>query len=291
MIHHVRFRKPRLKKKPTLIGVGVLVLLVACYVGYRYLFFQSTNNAYVEAHTSLLSARIPGTVERVFVDENFSVKKGDVLILLDDRDYRAAADQAEADLEQARADAENAATKYRRYEKLWKSRSIPEQQYDDQSAEYRSRTKRVASLEAALETAKLRLSYTRIVAPSDGVVGKRSVERGMVITAGQALFGFVEGHLRWVTANFRETELDGVVPGKKAKVKVDSISGRTFTGEVESIAPHTGATFALLPPDNATGNFTKVVQRVPVRIKLAGLSQEDISLLQSGLSAEVSVRK
>jgi membrane fusion protein (multidrug efflux system) len=291
MIHKLHLKKPHLKKKPTIISLGLVGLIAAGYFGYRYFFFQSTDDAYVQAHTSLLAARIPGTVQQVFVDENYKVKQGQTLVQLDDRDYRAARDQAQGDLGSAKADADSSEIKFHRYEKLIGTHSISQQQYDDQAALYFSQAKKVKSLEAALETAELRLSYTRIVAPTDGIIGKKSVEPGMVISTGQALFGFVEGHDRWVTANFRETELDGVDPGKKATVAVDSISGKTFHGEVESIAPHTGATFALLPPDNATGNFTKVVQRVPVRIKLAGLSPEEIDQLQSGLSAVVTVRR
>lgn len=291
MIHKVRFKKPQFRKKPTLIALGALGVAGLLYFGYRHFFFQYTNDAYVQAHTSMIAPRIPGTVERVFVEENNKVRKGQLLVLLDDRDYRAAADQKAGDLASARADAHVAEIKYRRYQKLLSSRSIPRQQYDDAAADFSSKVGKVRSLEAELEAARLRLSYTRIVAPTDGTVGKKSVEPGMVISTGQPLLGFVEGNERWVTANFRETELKGVTPGKKAKVSVDSISGKTFQGEVESIAPHTGATFALLPPDNATGNFTKVVQRVPVRIKLAGLSPQEIDLLQSGLSAEVTVRK
>ncbi len=291
MIHKLHIKKPHLKKKPTLITVGILLLVALSYFSYGYFFFQSTDDAYVQAHTSLLAARIPGTVQQVMVDENYKVRQGQLLIQLDDRDNRAARDQAEADLGAATSDAESARIKYERYQKLIKTNAISRQQFDDQAAVYSSQSKKMKSLEAALKTAELRLSYTKIVAPTDGTIGRKSVEPGMVISPGQALLGFVEGHERWVTANFRETELKGVEPGKKARVEVDSISGKTFQGEVESIAPHTGATFALLPPDNATGNFTKVVQRVPVRIKLAGLSPDEVDLLQSGLSAVVTVRK
>jgi membrane fusion protein (multidrug efflux system) len=112
----------------------------------------------------------------------------------------------------------------------------------------------------------------------------------MMAGAGQPLFGFVSSDERWATANFKETEMKGVTPGKEAEIEVDAISGKKFEGVVESISPSTGATFSLLPPDNATGNFTKVVQRVPVRVKLINLSPEDIQLLQAGLSAEVKVK-
>ena len=112
----------------------------------------------------------------------------------------------------------------------------------------------------------------------------------MVIPAGQSLFGFVSSSERWVEANFKETQLSSVKPGQKVDVTVDAIDGRTFEGTVESKGAATGATFTLLPPDNATGNFTKVVQRVPVKIVLKNLSPTDVDDLAAGLSAVVSVK-
>ena len=108
---------------------------------------------------------------------------------------------------------------------------------------------------------------------------------------GTALMGFVQNEERWVMANFKETQLDSIQPGKKVKVSVDAIPGKEFEGLVESISPSSGATFTLFPPDNATGNFTKVEQRVPVKIYLKNLSNDDVVKLQAGLSAEVAVYK
>ena len=138
--------------------------------------------------------------------------------------------------------------------------------------------------------ANLNLEYTKITAPSDGKVGKRSFEVGMLASPGQPLLGFVEGNERWVVANIKETDMALVTEGKKASITVDAVPGKEFEGVIESISPTTGATFSLLPPDNATGNFTKVVQHVPVRIKLLNLTEKDSDRLQAGLSAEVKVR-
>jgi membrane fusion protein (multidrug efflux system) len=112
----------------------------------------------------------------------------------------------------------------------------------------------------------------------------------MVIPPGQPLFGFVESSSRWVMANFKETEITHIEKGKAVKIEVDALPGQEFKGEVESLSPSTGAVFSLLPPDNATGNFTKVVQRVPVKIKLLDLTPNDIEKLQAGLSANVSIK-
>ena len=129
---------------------------------------------------------------------------------------------------------------------------------------------KVLSARATRDRAALDLSYTRIVAPSDGVVSRKTVEIGQYVQAGQPLLDVVPLDDVWVVANFKETEIRDVSPGDRAEVRVDAYPGRTFGGHVESLSPATGARFSLLPPDNATGNFTKVVQRIPVRIGVDG---------------------
>jgi membrane fusion protein (multidrug efflux system) len=129
---------------------------------------------------------------------------------------------------------------------------------------------KVLSARATRDRAALDLSYTRIVAPSDGVVSRKTVEVGQYVQAGQPLLDVVPLDDVWVVANFKETEIRDVSPGDRAEVRVDAYPGRTFGGHVESLSPATGARFSLLPPDNATGNFTKVVQRIPVRIHVDG---------------------
>ncbi|MGZ3703677.1 MAG: HlyD family secretion protein, partial [Bdellovibrionota bacterium] len=144
---------------------------------------------------------------------------------------------------------------------------------------------------AQVDQAQLNLENTKLRAPSDGFVAKKSVELGQLAAAGVPLIGFVDGGERWVTANFKETEIEGVKPGAKAHVDVDAISGKTFEGVVESVSSATGATFTLLPPDNATGNFTKVVQRVPVKVRIENISDAEREMLRAGLSANVKVSR
>jgi membrane fusion protein (multidrug efflux system) len=129
---------------------------------------------------------------------------------------------------------------------------------------------RVLSSRAARERAALDLTYTQIVSPSDGVVSRKTVEVGQYVQAGQPLLDVVPLDDVWVVANFKETEIRDVDPGDRAEIRVDAYPGRRFRGHVESLSPATGARFSLLPPDNATGNFTKVVQRIPVRIRVDG---------------------
>jgi len=147
---------------------------------------------------------------------------------------------------------------------------------------------RVNSVSAARDRAALDLSYTRILAPTSGVVSRKTVEVGQYVQAGQALMSVVPLDDIWVVANLKETEIRDVTPGDKALVSVDAYPGRTFTGHVESLSPATGARFSLLPPDNATGNFTKVVQRIPVRIRVDGPADPKHPL-RPGMSVNATV--
>jgi membrane fusion protein, multidrug efflux system len=198
---------------------------------------------------------------------------------------QAVADQAsvQADLEQAQKD-------YQRVSKLYKAAAVSHQQYDAAIAKFHNLTSRLQADQFKADQAQLNLSYTQITAPEDGVIAKKSAEVGMVVPPGQALFGFVSSKERWVEANFKETQLANIKPGQSVDVEVDAISGKKFDGVVDSIGSSTGSTFTLLPPDNSTGNFTKVVQRVPVKIVLEGLTSSDIDHLAAGLSAVVSIK-
>ena len=149
---------------------------------------------------------------------------------------------------------------------------------------------RLAAAQAAVDNARLQLTYTRLIAPIDGIVAKRNVEEGALVSPGQQLMAVVPQQGVWVTANLKETELDGVNAGDAATIVVDAYPGTTFAGIVESVSPATGAKFALIPPDNATGNFTKVVQRVPVRIRLVDSVTSD-KPLRPGMSVVAEITK
>lgn len=207
---------------------------------------------------------------------------------------RAQAAGADASVISAEATFRKAAADLERYRGLAAKQIIPAQQLDAAQAAYDAAraqldavrkqaaaagsqvtasaaaltgaTARLAAAQAAADAARLNLSYTVITAPAAGVVAKRSAEAGSLVNVGQTLMSIVPESAVWVTANLKETELQHVQVGQKASFTVDAYPGRRFTGTVESLSPATGARFALLPPDNATGNFTKVVQRVPVRI-------------------------
>ncbi|MDR3607530.1 MAG: HlyD family secretion protein [Oligoflexia bacterium] len=270
--------------------VALVVFLGGGYFGYQSYFYVSTDNAQVGARSTLLSPKISGIVVRSFVEENQKVKAGQVLVEIKPDDYQNAVDQIDSEMQSLAAQLKGAKSNYGRTLDLFKKGASTQERLDAAEAQYRALENKLKSAQAQVNEAKLNLDYTRIIAPVDGKVGKKSFEVGMLASAGQPLMGFVANDERWVTANLKETDMDDITEGKKAYVTVDAISGRVFEGVVESISPATGATFSLLPPDNATGNFTKVVQRVPVRIKLLNLSERDIDRLQSGLSADVKIR-
>ena len=140
-----------------------------------------------------------------------------------------------------------------------------------------------------MKDAQLQLSYTNITSPSTGRVGRKTVEEGQRVQPGQALMAIVDNDY-WLVANFKETQLEDMQPGQPVEIKLDAFPHHTFRGRVDRISPASGATFALLPPDNATGNFTKIVQRVPVKIVLDRDSIKGYeSRIVPGMSAEVSV--
>jgi membrane fusion protein (multidrug efflux system) len=280
------------KERKTLFIRGALALAVIAilYFGIRAYLYESTDDAYVQAHSLMLSARIGGTVQKVLVDENDKVKAGQLLAQIDDQDYSAAYNQVVADQSSVQADLVQAAQDYERISKLYQDQAVSKSDFDKAVARYRNLQARLKADQFKSDEAKLNLSYTQITAPEDGAIAKKSVEPGMVIPPGQALFGFVSSQERWVTANFKETQLSSIKSGEKVDVDVDAVKGRKFKGVVDSIGSATGSTFTLLPPDNSTGNFTKVVQRVPVKIKLLNLTDEDIDRLAAGLSAVVDIR-
>ncbi|HEV2730873.1 MAG TPA: HlyD family secretion protein [Terriglobales bacterium] len=332
---------------------------------------QVTNDAYVRGDLTPLSTKVPGLVREVKVNDYQQVHKGDLLVQLDDDDYKAQVAQAAAGVEAAKAARENNrrqrelqdakidralagidqanaeiaaaqagkeavaadVTRTRaertRQEALLKANSATQQKVeaavaDEErfAAQYASRdadltqartllrsnesaalaerrgkavlesqdTQLVADLhakEAALEVARVNLGYTQIFAPADGTVGERQVRAGQLVSPGTQVMPFVE-NIRWVAANFRETQLTNIKVGDLAEIRVDVYPGQVFKGRVLEIAPASGSQFALLPPDNATGNFTKVVQRVPVKIALDDPTLT--SKLRPGLSAVVTVR-
>ena len=197
--------------------------------------------------------------------------------------------QAQAKLAQSRQGVASAQAKLSATTSELQQASASGQQTEANRAQYAAAQAQIAQSQAALKDAQLQLSYTNITAPVAGEVGSKTVEVGQRVQPGTPLMAVV-GNDYWVTANFKETQLGEIQPGETVEVKLDAFGDRIFTGRVNSISPASGAEFALLPPDNATGNFTKVVQRVPVKITLDPQSIRGYeSRIVPGMSAKVSV--
>ncbi|HEV3249831.1 MAG TPA: efflux RND transporter periplasmic adaptor subunit, partial [Puia sp.] len=147
----------------------------------------------------------------------------------------------------------------------------------------------VRQREVDIEDAKLNLSYTVVTSPEEGQVSKVNVQQGQFLQAGQSYFSIVHNNDIWVVANFKETQLDKMKAGQKAVISVDAFSGHAFEGSVSSFSPATGARFALLPPDNSSGNFVKVVQRVPVKIEFTNPADSLVKELRPGMNVQVDV--
>ncbi|RFZ81445.1 HlyD family secretion protein [Mucilaginibacter terrenus] len=228
----------------------------------------------------------------------------------------ASAASARADVASAAARLEKVQKDYNRYANLVKDGSITRQQFDQAKADldvaranyrasqdkYRAAQEQVATTRSQLtvtntgvsqkkvdiDYAKLQLSYTNVKSPASGIASKKNVQVGQLVQAGQTLFNIVNDNSIYITANFKETQLNNIRNGQKVEVKVDAYPDMEISGTVYNFSPATGAKFSLLPPDNATGNFVKVVQRVPVKIKITGKA-EDIAKLRPGMSTDVSV--
>jgi membrane fusion protein (multidrug efflux system) len=305
---------------------------------------QTTDNAYIRAEISRLSARAGGNILSMTADDFQSVKAGELLVEIDPRDYQAKVDQAKATLDSsvaqmanlsnqeqlqhaaiqqaeaqllvANTNAELAQQEADRQSSLLKSGSGTQQKSDQATSQARATSATTVAAQAALnsakaqlqvisgqrdqlaanvngakaamETAELNLSYTKIYAPFDGVVSERQVHVGDYVTVGSNIVTLVPLPKIYVVANFKETQLMNMRADQGVSLTVDALPGKNFTGHVTRIAPASGSQFALLPADNATGNFTKVVQRIPVRINLDE-NQADLDNLRPGMSSVVSV--
>jgi membrane fusion protein (multidrug efflux system) len=281
-------------KKPAKAGslglkIGAAAAVVALGVG-GYLYSTrgrvSTDDAYVEGHVVPVSAKVKGHLARVLVDDNQTVEKGQVLAEIETADYATARDRAQAKVRGAAARLKQSRADLTRYQALAAHDEATRQTLENAEAAAESAEADAAAASADLKQAELDLSYTKIEAPQAGRVTRKSLEEGAFVNPGQALLAIVPAKV-WVVANFKETELRGMRPGERAEIKVDAGSG-VLTGRVDSIQSGTGARFSLLPPENATGNYVKVVQRVPVKIVLDDANQA--GLLAPGLSVEVTVR-
>jgi membrane fusion protein (multidrug efflux system) len=268
------------KTRKLMLGIGAGFLLVVGLTAYliHAAYHETTDDAYTTGNIHNISSRVAGTVVEVAVDDNEFVKKGQVLAKLDPRDFQVQVDRAQADYNRAQAD-------FERVDSLRNSANsggaISKQEYDQIKAN-------LGVAKAALDDAVDQLNYCTITAPEDGYVGDKTVQTGNRVAVGTVLMSVVQD--LWVVANYKETQVGDMAKGQQVRVSVDEISGHTFTGRIDSFSPGSGSVFALLPPENATGNFTKIVQRVPVKIRLdREITRGYEDRLVPGLSVEADV--
>jgi len=329
----------------------VLAVIAAGIVGYYAVRFvtygqyvESTDDAYVKADTTAIAARVSGYVAKVLVADNQAVRQGDILVSIDDTDFKARVDQAQgvadakkavldamasklaleeklieaagARVASALADQKRAAADLARAEELRNTGSGSKQAYDAALADSRKADAAVASAQADLEAergrlavletdraqyqadlnaslaalrlAQIDLDHTLVRAPFDGVAGVRTVQDGQYVRAGAQLMAVVRLPDVYVVANFKETQAGEMRRGQPVSVEIDAFPDFSFKGHIDSFSPATGSEFSLLPPENATGNFTKVVQRLPVKV-LLDKADERLARLRPGMSAVVSV--
>ncbi len=263
------------------ICIGGLVFVAAVVYWLYSRTHEWTDDAMIDAHIMQISSKVAGQVLRVNVDDNQRVKKGDVLVEIDPKDFQVQLDQARASFLAAQAEARRAEADAARNKQLFARDQISRQVYDKFTADADVAKAKAEVARQQTEAATLDFSYTKIAAPDAGRVTKRSVEIASYIQVGQPLMAVVPDQV-WVTANFKETQLERIRPGQPVNIHVDAYSGHTFRGHVESVQRGSGARFSLLPPENATGNFVKVVQRIPVKIVFD--EPTDSYLLAPGMS-------
>jgi membrane fusion protein, multidrug efflux system len=260
-----------LKRHPLLSALG-LVSCVAIMAG-AYLYwdyssrFETTDDAFIAARSFAIAPKVAGYITAVPVTDNQHVAAGEVVVRIDDRDYRAALDQTRAQLAHDQALLEQAQRNLVRYQTLGKTDSIPQQQIDDQTYLVAQDKSTVALDQANVDTAQLNLSHTVVTADQAGRVVSLTAAVGQFVQAGTALTMFVPDRI-WVTANFKETQLDAMRPGQRVTLAIDAYPDRAIHGHVASVQPGSGTAFSLLPAENATGNYVKIVQRVPVKIDI-----------------------
>lgn len=347
-------------KKKILIAVFAVIAIVVAIFIFTGGGTETTDNAQIEARIIPVRSSVNGYVKEILFEDNQEVHKGQLLIVIDDTEYKTRVAQAEAALENARANLKAARSNasasdmnasaaffsaetteenihsakarltkvksdYKRIRNMFEAKAATQSELDNVTAEldvaqaqYDAAVKQlkaseaqsqgvrsqangqqsmialaealVRQREAELKLAQTQLDYTTIEAPCDGVVSKRSIEIGQYITLGTPMCSAIDNTDLWIVANFKETQLESMRPGQPVTIKIDAYPHMHITGKVNSFVGATGARFSLLPPDNSTGNFVKIVQRVPVKITLNHLDKQQLKQLFPGLSAFVSVK-
>ena len=267
----------------SLLGIGVMiwgVIQVVClFLDYKQT--ETSNDAQIEQYISPVNLRASGYIRKIYFTEHQEVRKGDTLLVLDDREYKIRVMEAEAALKDAT---------HKKLEAVKRQRKAALSGVNEVSHRRESTEAAIQRATAALEMAKLNLSYTVVVAPCDGKLGRRALEEGQFISAGQTITYILPDTQKWIVANYKETQIENLHLGQEVVITVDAISDREFTGTVTAISGATGSKYSLVPTDNSAGNFVKIQQRIPVRIDFTNLSKEDNGKLAAGMMVVVKAK-
>mgnify|MGYP000333802353 FL=1 len=272
---------------------GLILLIFGFIVSINSMYYKSTDDAFVEGHIVTVAPRVSGPVEKLYIEDNKEVKKGDLLLEIDPKDYETKLKQSKAKLEEAKAaliNANNQVEKtfsqldfakndYTRYSQMYSKGISSTQDYDEAKtklttaqmenksavAKYEELKASIKKLQAEVEENELNLSYTKIYASQDGKITHRTVEQGNYVQTAQPLFAIAQDDV-WIVANFKETQVANMKKGQSVKIKIDAFGHKKFNGKVDSIQMASGAKASLFPPENAVGSYVKIVQRIPVKI-------------------------
>ena len=307
----------------TLVIIGAILL---GYFIYDMTGYQSTDDAYVETTTVSVSPKVAGEVVKVLVKDNQPVKAGQVVAVIDQRDYRVRLDQANAAYNKAILDQQNAHAKLNaanseialaqkdveRYENLYRAGAVSKQTLDRAKTTLEGiQAKQISAEQAILSAdpqngskvadaelnvlraqkaaAELAMEYTEVKAPIDGTVSNKRVEVGMMVQPGTPLFVIVPNDV-WVVANYKETQLEKMKKGMPVDIKIDTYPHKVFKGKIDSIQRASGAKSSLFPPENAVGSFVKIVQRIPVKIVFTEEIDPEEYAIIPGMSVVPKVR-
>jgi len=311
------------KKRYIGITLAVLAIIAGSFWFWHESHFQSTDDAYVESHMVQIAPRVSGQISEVFINDNQYIKEGDVVAIIDDKDYVVKLNQedakyqkallsqkvAKANLDAVNSEINLAKKDLERYKLLYEKGAVSKQVFDVAQTKYDSiqakqtnadhmmfsnNSSKVADadlkvLKSLRDQAELNLGYTKIIAPQDGIVTNKNVEKGAYVQVGQPLFTLVPDEV-WVVANFKENQVGKMRPGQPVDIKIDAYPGKVFKGKIDSIQRASGAKASLFPPENAVGSFVKIVQRIPVKIVFTEKIDPQQYTISSGMSVIPKVR-
>ena len=294
--------------------IPIVVIAIAAVFAWRWyqaqLGFVTTDDAFIDANKLTVSSKILGRITSLNYDEGDTIKLGEVIVRLDSTDLYAQRNESEASLSYSKeninlekVNLDKAQEDFNRAESQYKSNIIPKEQYDNArhdleqaKARYELSKSNIKTSAARLNVIKTQLSNTIISSPMNGVIGKRWVLKGDIVQPGQPIYTVFDLKNIWVTADLEETKLGSIKNGDKVEIFIDAYPDQKFAGEVYLIGSNTASQFSLIPPANASGNFTKVTQRVPIKISIQPVDDngnpvrnKNINLLP-GMSAEIQIK-